>query len=81
MKQYKKELSTNLIKVTTPDDLGRGKEGLLGELQDPALFTARNGATYNPPAAAPPESLRSSEPLLLTNMGFRWRAGAPTPSG
>ena len=53
MKQWKKEMSTNLIKVTTPDDWGRGK-GLLGELQDPALFAARNGAAYNPPAAAPP---------------------------
>ena len=53
MKRWKKEMSSNLISVTMPTDWGRGK-GLLGELQDAAVFTARNGAAYNPPAAAPP---------------------------
>ena len=52
MKQWKKEMSINLLKVTLPQDWGRGK-GLLGELQDPAVFLARNGAAYNPPPAAP----------------------------
>ena len=53
MKQWKKEMSSNLISVSMPADWGRGK-GLLGELQDAAIFLARNGAAYNPPAAAPP---------------------------
>ena len=53
MKKWHKEMASNLIAVRMPTDWGRGK-GLLGELQDPAIFTARNGAAYNPPAAAPP---------------------------
>lgn len=53
MKRWKKEMSSNLISVQMPFDWGRGK-GLLGELQDAAVFTARNGANYSPPIAAPP---------------------------
>ena len=53
MKRWKKETSSNLISVQMPIALGRGK-GLLGELQDAAVFAARNGAAYNPPPAAPP---------------------------
>ena len=52
MKVWKKEMSANLISVKMPADWGRGK-GMLGELQDPVVFLARNGAAYNPPAAAP----------------------------
>ena len=46
-------MQTNLLNVTMPDNWGRGK-GLIGELQNPAVFIARNGAAYNPPPAAPP---------------------------
>ena len=46
-------MSSNLLAVEMPQEWGRGK-GLLGELQDAAVFTARNGAAYNPPLAAPP---------------------------
>ena len=46
-------MSSNLISVQMPIAWGRGK-GLLGELQDAAVSTARNGAAYNPPPAAPP---------------------------
>jgi hypothetical protein len=53
MKIWKRELSSNLISVRMPTDWGRNK-GLLGELQDPAVFLARNGAAYNPPVAALP---------------------------
>jgi hypothetical protein len=53
MKRWKKEMSSNLIAVRMPANWGRGK-GLLGELQDPGVFTARNGAAYNPPAGPPP---------------------------
>ena len=53
MKKWKKEMSSNLISVRMPANWGQGK-GLLGELQDPAVFTARNGAAYNPPAGPPP---------------------------
>ena len=53
MKHWKKEMQSNLLKVSMPDNWGRGK-GLIGELQDPAVFIARNGAAYNPPPAAPP---------------------------
>jgi hypothetical protein len=53
MKKWKKEISSNLISVRMPANWGQNK-GLLGELQDPAVFLARNGAAYNPPAAAPP---------------------------
>ena len=53
MKTWHKEMSSNLIAVRMPTDWGRDK-GLLGELQDPLIFLARNGAAYNPPAAAPP---------------------------
>ena len=53
MKHWKKEMQSNLLKVSMPDNWGRGK-GLIGELQDPAVFIARNGAAYNPPLVAPP---------------------------
>ena len=53
MKKWKKEMSSNLIAVRMPVLWGRGK-GLLGELQDAAVFQARNGAAYNPPAGPPP---------------------------
>jgi hypothetical protein len=53
MKTWHKEMSSNLISVRMPTDWGRDK-GLLGELQDPIIFLARNGNAYNPPAAAPP---------------------------
>lgn len=53
MKKIRKQINANLISVTMPDDWGRGK-GLLGEIQDAAVFLARNGAAYNPPPAAPP---------------------------
>ena len=52
MKLWKKEQFANLLAVPTPNDWGRGK-GLLGELQDPAIFLANNGNAYNPPANAP----------------------------
>ena len=53
MKTWKKEMSSNLISVCMPVAWEQTK-GLLGELQDPAVFLARNGAAYNPPAVAPP---------------------------
>ena len=53
MKTWHKEMSSNLISVRMPTDWGRDK-GLLGKLQDPLIFLARNGNAYNPPAAAPP---------------------------
>ena len=53
MKRIRKQINANLIAVTMPDDWGRGK-GLLGEIQDDAVFLTRNGAAYNPPPAAPP---------------------------
>ena len=53
MKIWRKEMSSNLIAVRMPTDWGRNK-GLLGELQDPPIFLARNGAAYNPPLVAPP---------------------------
>jgi hypothetical protein len=53
MKKWRKEMSSNLISVRMPVIWGQNK-GLLGELQDPAVFLARNGAAYNPPLAAPP---------------------------
>ena len=52
MKQWKKEMSANLIAVKTPNEWGRSK-GLLGMFQDNAIFIARNGAAYNPPDAPP----------------------------
>ena len=52
MKRWKKEQFANLIAVEMPNDWGRGK-GMLGELQDPPVFLARNGAAYNPPNIAP----------------------------
>ena len=54
MKVWKKEMFANLIAVDTPLNWGRGK-GMLGELQDDAIFIVRNGAPYNPPNAAPSE--------------------------
>jgi hypothetical protein len=53
MKTWRKEMSSNLISVRMPPNWGRNK-GLLGELQDPTVFLARNGAAYNPPPVAPP---------------------------
>ena len=53
MKTWHKEMSSNLIAVRMPTTWGRDK-GLLGELQDPLIFLARNGDAYNPPADAPP---------------------------
>ena len=53
MKIWRKEMSSNLIAVRIPTDWRRNK-GLLGELQDPPIFLARNGAAYNPPLVAPP---------------------------
>jgi len=41
MKRWKKEMSSNLISVQMPIAWGRGK-GLLGELQDAAVFAACN---------------------------------------
>ena len=49
-------MSANLIALRMPEDWGRGK-GLLGELQDAAVFTAHYGAAYNLPPAAPPTFL------------------------
>ena len=52
MKKRKKQMNVNLIAVKTPQTWFRGK-GHLGLLQDPVVFHSRNGATYNPPDAAP----------------------------
>ena len=52
MKKWKNQMNANLIAVKTPRAWGRGK-GHLGLLQDPVVFLARNGVTYDPPAAAP----------------------------
>ena len=52
MKKWKKQMNTNLIFVKTPQTWGRRK-GHLGLLQDPVVFHAINGASYNPPGAAP----------------------------
>ena len=48
IKTWHKEMSSNLIAVRMPPTWGRDK-GLLGELQDPLIFLARNGDAYNPP--------------------------------
>eukprot|EP00970_Alexandrium_tamarense_P006376 scaffold1087_cov138-Alexandrium_tamarense.AAC.2 len=50
IRKLEKELGANLIAV--PCSWGVNK-GHLGELHDPAIFLARNGAPYAPPAAAP----------------------------
>ena len=52
MKKWKNQMNANLIVVKTPQTWGRGK-GLLGLLQDPVVFHARNGAAFNPPNASP----------------------------
>ena len=51
MKKLEKELAANLIAVESPWGLGRG---YLGELLPTAIYAARYGAAYTPPAAAPP---------------------------
>ncbi len=51
MKKLEKELAANLIAVHCPWGHGRG---YLGELLPAALFQARYGAAYTPPAASPP---------------------------
>jgi hypothetical protein len=51
MKKLEKELTANLIAVECP--WGHG-HGYLGELLPAALYTARYGAAYAPPNAAPP---------------------------
>eukprot|EP00804_Cyclotella_cryptica_P023348 CCRYP_000481-RA/>CCRYP_000481-RA protein AED:0.56 eAED:0.26 QI:0/-1/0/1/-1/1/1/0/407 len=51
MKKLEKELAANLIAIHCP--WGHG-HGYLGELLPAALFQARYGAVYMPPAAAPP---------------------------
>eukprot|EP00804_Cyclotella_cryptica_P013267 CCRYP_007042-RA/>CCRYP_007042-RA protein AED:0.32 eAED:0.32 QI:0/0/0/1/0/0.33/3/0/993 len=51
MKKLEKELAANLIAVHCPWGHGRG---YLGELLPAALFQARYGAAYMPPAASPP---------------------------
>ena len=51
MKKLEKELAANLIAVACPWGVGRG---YLGELLPAAIFQARYGAPYTPPAAAPP---------------------------
>ena len=51
MKRLEKELAANLIAVECP--WGNG-HGYLGELLPAAIYTARYGAAYAPPAAAPP---------------------------
>ena len=51
MKKLEKELAANLIAIQCPWGHGRG---YLGELLPAALFQARYGAAYTPPAAAPP---------------------------
>ena len=51
VRKLEKELGANLIAVDCPWGLNKGH---LGELQTAATFMARNGATYVPPAHAPP---------------------------
>jgi len=51
MKKLEKELAANLIAVHCPWGHGRG---YLGELLPAALFQARYGTAYTPPAASPP---------------------------
>jgi hypothetical protein len=51
VKQLERELAANLIAVECPSGLGKG---YLGKIQPVAIFTARNGGPYVPPAAAPP---------------------------
>ena len=53
VKKAEHELSTNLLAVESPFAWGQGK-GYLGIIQSPAVFVARNGAAFAPPAAAPP---------------------------
>ena len=47
-----RQMCSNLISVTAPLEVGRGK-GHLGMLQQDAVFQARNGQAYNPPLFAP----------------------------
>ena len=47
-----RQMCSNLISVTAPLEVGRGK-GHLGMLQQDALFQARNVQAYNPPLFAP----------------------------
>ena len=47
-----RKMCSNLISVTAPLEVGRGK-GHLGMLQQDAVFQARNGQAYNPPLFAP----------------------------
>ena len=51
VKKLEEELSSNLIAVPCP--WGQNK-GHLSIIQDPAVFTGRNGGPYTPPAAALP---------------------------
>ena len=47
-----RQICSNLILVTAPLEVGRGK-GYLGMLQKEAVFQARNVQAYNPPLFAP----------------------------
>ena len=51
MKKLEKECDANLIAVACPWGVG---QGYLGDLLPAAIFQARYGAPYTPPAAAPP---------------------------
>ena len=53
MKRWFKQMSVHLILVATTIDWGQGK-GYLCLLQHPAVFTAQNGAAYNPLPNEPP---------------------------
>ena len=47
-----RQIFSNLISVTAPLEVGRGK-GHSGMLQQDAVFQARNSQAYNPPLFAP----------------------------